>query len=138
MKHIKKIERVENIVGINYGEYLYWVIYGKPIDYIKVLQKILKERTDHNQYYVKIETLIDLIMRNSHLFNEYQGLFIISYSKGYEAPSITYRGFSDENAKNVYTSYYDNNGMTFKGELKIINNELVLDSFESDVKKYNL
>jgi len=135
MKYIKNFER---LVGINYGENVYWIIYGRAIDYIKVLEQILRERINYNQYYTRIEMLIDLIMRNSQEFNNYQGILLSSYSERYNTPAIDYRGFKDEKDKNRYLSYYSENGWIFKGELKIVNGELVLDSFEVDVKKYNL
>ena len=138
MKYIKKFERVERLVDINYGEDIYWTIYGKSIDYIKVLEKILEERVNFNHYYLRIENLIDVIMRNSQEFKNYQGIFLTSYSEGYDTPTINYRGFIDETDKNRYISLLEKHNTVFKGELKIVNDKLVLDSIEVDVKKYNL
>ena len=101
----------------------------------------IKNSIEDDKLISRIKTAIGSIEQNIQ-FVRYPNVIGTVISYYYEGnPNncyFSYWNFDDEIKKKSIFSEKEHDGFTFKGELKNVNGKIMVDTFESDVKKYNL
>jgi hypothetical protein len=103
-----------------------WVIYGNLYKVISILKKITEIDKKHLPDIIK--SLESNIWRNKYIHSI--GTFIFTHSNPNYSYYMTFN--SDEEKKEIMEKH------NFKGEIKLVYDKIVLDTFEANVKKYNL
>lgn len=134
-----KIFENENYSDLKFENYSNWIIYGSNQDCINILTKMKKDV--NNNLKIRISNVIQSIEKNiqNKEYLDTIGTVISYYYGGYvENCYLSYWNFNGEIQKeyNLYKKGHD--GFTLRGELKNINGKIVVDTFDSDIKKYNL
>lgn len=108
-----------------------WIIYGDEKKVINVLMEIRNSITQHKNGADYLDAINSIISSISHKKNMIGTYLFFSYSENFE-----YWEIKDENDKEFILREVPH--YTFLGELKLINNKVVLDKMEAETKKYNL
>ena len=132
---ITKFKLFEN-TNIDFENMSYWKIYGNKYNAIDILDKIIDQFTI-SAFNRHITTNLKSIIRALKGFIE---------SNQYTHSNVTILSFNNNNFEfELYNSEIDKNRMVdeykrynLKGELKIENDKIVLDTLEVDANKYNL
>jgi hypothetical protein len=122
MKHIQSYY----IITFNFEELSLYKIYGSYTILINMLKKM-----NHDDIFENI--IVHMIdERKKREYTDTIGIFLI---KNYF--SFTYYPFNNKkNEKNIIKDY--KRLFKYKGEIKIENNKIILDTLEADIEKYNI
>jgi hypothetical protein len=125
MRHLKTFENVKLYNGSTY------IIYGNLNDILSFLYDMYMLIDDENLK-PEITAVISAIKNNinSYQYPGTKGMYLL-----YSEYSLAYHVFQSEEEEDVCFLNYGN---ALKGELKIVNNEIVLDTLKVDANKYNL
>ena len=136
MKYIKTYKIFE---GVKIKPKSAWIIYGGKKIIIDILYKIEKQLyySDMIAKTDMTKSIRETIVRINDCDIWFKNLGFILYYSNY---GFSFSVIVDENEKEKMLKHIDNSddAYKFKGELKIENDELVLDTIEIDVKNYNL
>jgi hypothetical protein len=125
MRHLKEFENIKLYTGSTY------IIYGNLNDILKIfydMYRLINDKTLMSEITVVISSIKKNI--NSYQYPGTKGLYLL-----YSEYGLAYHVFQSEEDEYVCFLNYGN---TLKGELKIVNNEIVLDTLKVDAKKYNI
>lgn len=139
MKYIKKYEKFQTAMTIEYDDKVFWIIYGDAKIIFNVLETIIESRFSFNHFWVSLENVLNHFKRAINDDIKIVGTFILSTpQRGGNVPHPSFLSFKNEEEKNMYIETYLNRDYIFKGELKVDNGDVILDTIEVDINKYNL
>ena len=118
MKYLKTYESTH----VNFVDNSYYLVNGNMTNLIDIFKAINQLNTTSI-----IKQLID---------GEYTKVFSFYISKHHDRFSFWL--LSGERSEKEATDFYKKRELTYRGELKIVDNELILDTLELDSNKYNL
>jgi len=112
-----------------------WVTYGNLKKVVEILKQIKIDSRNQKQF--NIDNIIKDLEKNIWR-NKYKNSIgtIIYCHNGLYNHNITYDTFNNNIEKEIRIN--KNNFINFKGEIKLENGKIVLDTLEADTKKYNL
>ena len=121
---------------IDFENMAYWAIYGNKYNAIDVLNKLIDQISGS-------EFNRPLIANLQHIIRQLKNIID---SNDYRHSNVTIIGFNADHFEfGLYNSEIDKNRITdelksfmLKGELKVENGKLILDTLEADSNKYNL
>ena len=125
MKYLNDYNK--NDIKIDIRNKFFWFIPGDMSNVIEVLNNM----SDNDNISHSIKRIIFTVQRKGHI--EY-GIFIFMHSFDF----ITYSDIMSLSEKNKIIKRYNIIDWVYQGELKIKNDNLVLDVIDIDIEKYNL
>ena len=132
---ITKFKIFEN--NIEFVNSSYWVIYGNKQNAIDILKKIISKNNYSPSIIGRLKSMIismeEYIFKN--IYKHSIGQFIVFQKNSY-FEQLLFSTFDDESEKIDFMNRHKN--FEFKGEIKLENDNLILDPLEADVNKYNL
>jgi len=135
MKYIKKYEKIVEYDDIEISEGSYWIIYGSVYDAILILKKF-KKLFPSDEYELDINRTINRLYKD-------KGRNIIGVYCYFSSYDFSYSLLKNEEDKiRIYNNWLKVDVYDFKGELKLVNHELVLDDSEKimldNINKFNI
>lgn len=123
---MKNIKLYESINSVNFEDESYYLVNGDMNLVIKMFEIINKFNS---------KSLINQLITDSNKqhFNKANSFYIAKR----DDDRFTFWGLNENNNKEAKT-FYKKRNYVYRGELKIINDELILDTVELDQNKYNL
>ena len=115
----------------------YWLILGDNDICLKVLDKFIKQMTGDHKVKSKEFTLRQALKYN---YSNIYGVYLYYENKVDGKDGFTY-WIVENDKKDLYKANRfnkENTNYIYQGELKLINNELVLDTIDIDANKYNI
>ena len=121
-----------------------WLIYGDIPTILKILEK-LETKIIKN---IQNNIINDLLETNSKIHEDFQKIYSSLLSQISKKILGTYFFFENDdslfyyydfiNEKNRLKAHNDSSAYKYKGEIKLENDEIVLDTLEIDANKYNI
>lgn len=134
MKYIKLFEKIEKD-----PENVFWIINGDFEYIVKVLRKFLKGKKHRlDTGYVDAEDRIAGRFKDSVNYDIYNSSNIFGYYLCHSNDRYSYWVIDSKEDLEERKENYLENDCKFDGEIKLENDEIVIDRFMVDVENYNL